>query len=74
VPDAVAGRWRWVTTPPTSTRCSGGLWARYRRVARTAPAMLVRGTLERSEGVTNVVADKLEVLPLVATARSRDFR
>jgi error-prone DNA polymerase len=54
--------------------CSKGLWQRYRRVARTAPALLVRGRLERAEGVTNVVADKLERLPLGATLRSRDFR
>jgi error-prone DNA polymerase len=53
---------------------SQGCWARYRRVARTAPAMLVRGRLERAEGVTNVVADKLEPLPLAATVPSRDFR
>ncbi|HEY6530822.1 MAG TPA: error-prone DNA polymerase [Acidimicrobiales bacterium] len=54
--------------------CSKGLWQRYRRVARTAPALLVRGRLERAEGVTNVVADKLEPLPLGAQVRSRDFR
>ncbi|MCU1486915.1 MAG: dnaE2, partial [Actinomycetia bacterium] len=54
--------------------CSAGVWSRYRRVARTAPAMLVRGMLERAEGVTNVVADKLEELPLGVGARSRDFR
>jgi error-prone DNA polymerase len=54
--------------------CSAGVWARYRRVARTAAAMLVRGTLERAEGVTNVVADKLEELPLGVGSRSRDFR
>ena len=54
--------------------CSAGVWSRYRRVARTAAAMLVRGTLERAEGVTNVVADKLEELPLGVPGRSRDFR
>jgi error-prone DNA polymerase len=53
---------------------SKGCWAAHRRVARTAPAMLVRGRLERSEGVTNVVADRLEALPLTAPTRSRDFR
>lgn len=54
--------------------CSPGLWKRYRRVARAAPALLVRGRLERVDGVINVVADKLEVLPVVGTHRSRDFR
>jgi error-prone DNA polymerase len=54
--------------------CSKGLWQRYRRVARTSAALLVRGRLERVEGVTNVVADKLEPLPLPARVASRDFR
>jgi len=53
---------------------SKGCWAAHRRVARTAPALLVRGRLERSEGVTNVIADRLELLPLAAPTKSRDFR
>jgi error-prone DNA polymerase len=53
---------------------STGVWTRYRRVAREAPAMMVRGILERSpEGVTSVVADRFERLPLAAPTRSRDF-
>jgi error-prone DNA polymerase len=54
--------------------CSRGVWARYRRVGRTAAALLVRGRLERAEGVVNVVADQLRPLPLAAATRSRDFR
>jgi error-prone DNA polymerase len=54
--------------------CSRGVWARYRRVGRTAAALLVRGRLERAEGVINVVADQLRPLPLAAATRSRDFR
>ncbi|MDQ3758292.1 MAG: error-prone DNA polymerase, partial [Actinomycetota bacterium] len=55
--------------------CSKGLWARHRRVARSSPALLVRGRLEKSEGVLNVVADRLEPLPLsLSGTRSRDFR
>jgi error-prone DNA polymerase len=54
--------------------CSRGVWARYRRVGRTAAALLVRGRLERAEGVVNVIADQLKPLPLTATTRSRDFR
>jgi error-prone DNA polymerase len=52
---------------------SKGCWARYRKVARSAPAMLIRGRLERSEGVINVVADHLAPLPVAATTTSRDF-
>jgi error-prone DNA polymerase len=53
---------------------SKGCWTAHRKVARSAPAMLVRGRLERSEGVTNVIADRLEALPLSAPTKSRDFR
>lgn len=53
---------------------SKGCWARYRAVARGAPALLVRGRLERSEGVVNVVAEELTPLRVPAHAASRDFR
>jgi len=53
---------------------SKGCWARHRRVARDAPALLVRGKLERSEGVINIVAEHLEPLPVPAHTASRDFR
>jgi error-prone DNA polymerase len=52
---------------------SKGCWARFRKIARGAPAMLIRGRLERSEGVINVVAEHLAALPLAATTTSRDF-
>ena len=54
---------------------SVGVWQRYRRVAREAPAMIVRGILERSpEGVVNIVADRFERLVIGAKHVSRDFR
>jgi error-prone DNA polymerase len=53
---------------------SKGCWARYRRIANGVPALIVRGKLEQVEGVTNVVADKLEPLPITTPIRSRDFR
>jgi error-prone DNA polymerase len=54
--------------------CSVGVWARYRRVAREAPAMIVRGVLERTaDGVINVVADRMESLAMAARTTSRDF-
>ena len=53
---------------------SKGCWARFRKVAREAPAMLIRGRLERSEGVVNIVADHLAPLPVPAAVKSRDFR
>jgi error-prone DNA polymerase len=55
--------------------CSVGVWNRYRRITREAPAVIVRGILERSpEGVVNLLADRFEVLPLTARTTSRDFR
>ncbi len=55
--------------------CSPGCWQRYRQVATGATALLVRGKLERTvDGVVNVVADKLEPLPVAAAVPSRDFR
>src|SRR6266508_3772513 len=54
--------------------CSPAVWARHRRVARTARALLVRGRLERAEGVTNVIAAQLRPLDLAVPTRSRDFR
>jgi error-prone DNA polymerase len=54
--------------------CSPGLWVRYRRVGRGSLALIVRGTVERTDGVINVLADKLEPLDLGIVSRSRDFR
>ena len=55
--------------------CPAGVWACHRRVARSAPALLVAGRLECAEGVVNVVAERLEALPLaVRPTGSRDFR
>jgi error-prone DNA polymerase len=54
--------------------CSKGCWTRYRRVARGCPALLIRGRLEKHEGVINVVAERIDALPLDGALRSRDFR
>jgi error-prone DNA polymerase len=55
--------------------CSIGVWNRYRRIVRDAPALIVRGLLERStEGVTNLVADAFEDLRVGVQHRARDFR
>jgi error-prone DNA polymerase len=54
--------------------CSREAWAHHRRVARSAAALVVRGRLERSDGVVNIVADRLESLALSGRTTSRDFR
>ena len=53
--------------------CAEGVWNRYRRTARESGALIIRGRLERSQGVINVVADGIERLPLVVRTTSRDF-
>ncbi|MEO9323980.1 error-prone DNA polymerase [Nocardioides sp. C4-1] len=63
--------------------CSVGVMKVHRRAARNRVAVVVRGTLERNEGVTNLVADRVEGIDVVvpgagdvlqARASSRDFR
>jgi error-prone DNA polymerase len=55
--------------------CTPDVWKRFRTVARTAPALEIRGLLERYQGVTNVLARRIVALPLGLTdlLRSRDF-
>jgi error-prone DNA polymerase len=51
------------------------VWLRNRLVARSSPALVIRGVLERSpEGVVNVIADAFEPLASPAGVTSRDFR
>ena len=55
--------------------CSVGVWNRYRRVVRDAPALIVRGMLERSvEGVTNLLADRFDDLRVDVPHNARNFR
>ncbi|QWF20717.1 error-prone DNA polymerase [Nocardioides sp. LMS-CY] len=62
--------------------CTVGVWRRYRQVAASSAGMVIRGVLERQDGVTNLVADRLAPLEelhpsagraLRARHRSRDF-
>lgn len=53
---------------------SKGLWLNQKQVARHAPALIIRGMLQRSaEGVIALLADRLERFD-VPTGGSRDFR
>ncbi|MEU4385882.1 error-prone DNA polymerase [Promicromonospora sp. NPDC023805] len=54
--------------------CSVGLWQRFRKVARSARAMVVRGRIESADGAVNLVAEHLVTLTLNVPARSRDFQ
>ncbi len=54
--------------------CSAGLWQRFRTVARSSAALVVRGRLERADGATNLLAEHLAPLSLRVPTASRDFR
>lgn len=54
--------------------CSVGLWTRYRTLAQTASALLVRGKVQNAEGAVTVVADRLAHLDLRVGTRSRDWQ
>ena len=56
--------------------CTPDVWKRFRKVARTSPALEIRGVLERYQGVFNVVARRIAPLPLRLDEHlhSRDFR
>ncbi|MGA9714541.1 MAG: error-prone DNA polymerase [Aeromicrobium sp.] len=54
--------------------CSQSMWARDRVMARTSAGMVIRGMLERHDGVINLVADRLERIEIVYPHRSRDFQ
>ena len=43
-------------------------------MARTSNALLVRGMLERADGVINLIADRLAALTVPIRPSSRDFR
>ena len=53
--------------------CPPQVWARHRRMATVAPALLIQGRIERTGGAVNLVAAVLRPLQ-VAAVPSRDFR
>jgi error-prone DNA polymerase len=50
------------------------VWERHRRAAFQAQAMLIHGRLERHDGAINLIATRLQRLPIATLAKSRDFR
>ena len=53
---------------------SRGCWLRHREVARSSIALIIRGQVQASEGVVNIVAERIHALDLAVPLRSRDFR
>ena len=54
--------------------CTPGLWARYRRVAQGASALLIRGQVQNASGAVTVLAERMRPITLAVGSRSRDFR
>ena len=53
---------------------SKGAWARWGSVASNKPALVIRGSLERGQGVVTLTAEYVEPLTLGSVAPSRDWR
>jgi error-prone DNA polymerase len=54
--------------------CDPVVWQRHHRVAVSSGGLLIRGMLERADGVLNVLAERIERLQLGMRTTSRDFR
>jgi len=54
--------------------CPPVVWQKHRRIGVNASALLVTGRVERLDGAVSLLATRLRKLPVVAAARSRDFR
>lgn len=54
--------------------CAPGLWSRYRKLAQTAPALVIRGIVQNATGAVTVVADRMSPIDMKVGSRSRDFR
>ncbi len=54
--------------------CTPGLWARHRRLAQTAPALLIRGQVQNATGAVTVMAERMQRIGMTVGSRSRDFR
>jgi error-prone DNA polymerase len=54
--------------------CSREIWARYRKVAQSSAALLIRGMLQHTDNVVNVMAERIAPLPLGVQPSARNFR
>ncbi|MDQ1738856.1 MAG: error-prone polymerase, partial [Pseudonocardiales bacterium] len=54
--------------------CDPVVWQRHRKVAVGSGGLLIRGMLERADGVLNVLAERIEPLNLGLRTTARDFR
>jgi error-prone DNA polymerase len=53
--------------------CTPGVWARHRKLAQTAAALVIRGQVQNATGAVTVVAERMGRLELRTKSKSRDF-
>jgi error-prone DNA polymerase len=61
-------------TGMVNVMCSRGVWARHRRLAQTASALIIRGIVQNATGAVTVAADRLSPIDLRVASKSRDFQ
>jgi error-prone DNA polymerase len=61
-------------TGMTNVICTKEIWTRYRKVAQGSAALLIRGMLQHSDNVVNVMAERIDPLPLGVRPSARNFR
>jgi error-prone DNA polymerase len=54
--------------------CSQGVWARHRKLAQTASALVIRGIVQNASGAVTVIADRMRPVDMKVASRSRDFQ
>ena len=61
-------------TGMVNVMCSRGVWARHRKLAQTASALIIRGIVQNATGAVTVVADRMRPIDMKVASRSRDFQ
>ncbi|HYO00872.1 MAG TPA: error-prone DNA polymerase [Mycobacterium sp.] len=61
-------------TGMVNVMCSRGVWARHRRLAQTASALMIRGIVQNATGAVTVAADRMSPIDLRVRSKSRDFQ
>lgn len=61
-------------TGMVNVMCSKGVWARHRKLAQTASALVIRGIVQNATGAVTVAADRMSPIDLRVKSTSRDFQ
>jgi error-prone DNA polymerase len=61
-------------TGMVNVMCSRGVWARHRKLAQTASALVIRGIVQNATGAVTVAADRMSPIDLRVKSTSRDFQ